>query len=92
MRAIPAYVVGSQGPMLTIKLKTGPTIAIPRRPDLKWGDTAYVLYDYKNMCPAEVWTIEQMKQGVDVVERHWDDIDNPWEEPTIEDILAFLSR
>jgi hypothetical protein len=91
VRAIPAWVVGSKGPTLTIQLKTGPKIEINQRKDLKWGDTAYVLYDYEKMRPRHVWTVDQMKD-VKVEETQWQDIDNPWADPEPWEIVEELLR
>lgn len=85
--AVPGWVIDSVGPELTIQLKTGPTFRIPKRPDLKWGDTAYVCYNYERMRPGQVLSLAQLQADPEMLETPWLDSDLPWPDPEEEDLL-----
>lgn len=85
--AVPGWVIDSVGPELTIQLKTGPTFRIPKRPDLGWGDTVRVCYDYERMRPGQVISLEQLRSEMDAAEMPWLDSDLPWADPEEEELL-----
>jgi len=55
MRPLPSVVIVC-GAELTLRLESGGQVRIPRRDDLRLGDTAYVLYDYTQLVVRDVWT------------------------------------
>lgn len=59
-------IVIKTGPVLTVRLYTRALVEVPRHPQLRLGDTAYVLYDYTRMQVNDVWTEEEFTAHDDV--------------------------
>lgn len=90
MHPVVGWVSGCTGSELEIRLRTGPRFTIPRRPNLKWGDSVRVFYDYDKMKPGQIILLDDLHlMGVER-EAAWSEEDHPWDEPNIEDILASL--
>lgn len=92
MKPIPGWVIDDCGPELLIKLRTGPTVAVPLRDDLRWGDPAFVLYDYESRKVNRVWSYDELVADEGAVEILWHEFDNPWELPTLEEVVEALTR
>lgn len=86
------WVVDSRGPELLIRLKTGPTVSIPNRDDLAWGDPVRVCYDYENMRVRQVLSLNQIHDQGIIKEVQWGEADLPWDDPEIEELLEVLTR
>jgi hypothetical protein len=78
------------GPDLEIRLRTGPRFNIPRRDDLRWGESVRVFYDYDNMRPGQILSLEQLALMREEKYIPWGDEDNPWDEAETMDIINSL--
>lgn len=76
-RPIVGWVIDSSGPELSIKLKTGPIVQVPFRDDLRWGDPAFVLYDYERMRVRGVWSYAELVADDEVAEPCVHPLENP---------------
>lgn len=52
-------VVIDVGVGMEIRLASRARLTIPRHPELRLGDTCYVLYDYTTMEVRDIWTEEE---------------------------------
>jgi hypothetical protein len=86
-RGVPGWVADSCGPELTIKLRTGPTFTIPRREDLRWGDSVLVCFDHERLRPGQVISLAEAHAVRDVAEMPWIDADLPHDIPGPEELL-----
>lgn len=59
-------IVHKASAVLTVRLKTRALVDIPRHPQLKLGDTCYVLYDFTRMQVRDIWTEEEFFAHDDV--------------------------
>ena len=87
MRPITGWVSDITGSELEIRLKTGPVITIPRRPDLRWGDSVRVFYDYERMEPGQILSLNSMHEMGETREAPWTEEDHPWD---TDDLLAII--
>jgi hypothetical protein len=58
MRPLEGVIIGGSTKLL-IRLRSGATVSIPRRNDLKLGDTCFVLFDYTRLEVRDVWSEEE---------------------------------
>jgi len=90
MIPVEGWVSRIQGPELKIRLRTGPTITVPRRDDLRWGESVRVFYNYDKMRPGQILSLEQLATMREQTEITWGEEDHPWNEPNIQDIINSL--
>lgn len=90
MRPVVGWVSGYTGSELEIRLRTGPTITVPSRANLRWGDSVRVFYDYDKMRPGQILSLEQLATMREQTEITWGEEDLPWNEPDIQDIINSL--
>jgi len=92
MRPLAGWVIDDCGPETSIKLKTGPIIRVPHREDLRWGDPAYIFYDHESAHIRDVLSFDQIMEDAGSEEIPWHKFDTPWELPTPEELVDYLSR
>lgn len=80
MLAVEGWVSRVDGPDREICLRTGPTITVPRRPDLRWGESVRVCYNYNTMQPGDILSLEVLAERSEVKEQPWGEEDLPWDE------------
>jgi hypothetical protein len=86
------WVIDDCGPELLIKLKSGPTVQVPNRDDMRWGDPAYVLYDYESHQVRTVLSHDQFIADEGAEEIVWHELDLPWDIPTPEELIDTCAR
>lgn len=65
MRPLKGIVVKT-GVVLTVRLQSRAIVEIPRVPELRLGDTCYILYDFTTMQVHDYWTEEEFNGYEDV--------------------------
>lgn len=90
MTPVVGWVSNCKGSELEIRLKTGPRFTIPRRPNLKWGDSVRVFYDYDKMRPGQIILLDDLHLMGAEREATWGEEDNPWTDDEILGIVDSL--
>jgi hypothetical protein len=75
-------IVIKTGAVLTVRLASRAIVEIARHPELRLGDTCYILYDFTRMQVRDVWTKDEYHMYEDVSGYEFDlPLPPEWEEP-----------
>jgi len=56
MTLVEGLVIGSSGPCLKVRFKSGKIVNIPKVKQLAFGDKAWICFDYTNMSVKDILT------------------------------------